>query len=193
MQELTTKENLPTTFNQKFADWMGFKTCGDPELEKIMIACGEWMTAFKQKYPARWISLIGNTGTGKTYCAKKMWQYAKQQSDWSQMDYPAFAIYWPAFVQELRAGKAFEMRTEMRKWPVLFLDDIGADRDTTGFASEELNTLLGCRVGKWTILTSNLNMKGISEIDRRIASRLIRDKNICVGVEAVDFSSRENT
>ena len=93
-------------------------------------------------------------------------------------------------MQKLRAGDAFEMRSEMKRWPVLFLDDIGAERDPSGFAAEELNTLLGCRVGKWTLITSNKDADALQAIDGRIYSRLIRDLNRCVGVNTVDFSER---
>ena len=65
----------------------------------------------------------------------------------------------------------------MMDWPVLFLDDIGAERDTTGFASEQLNTLIGCRADKWTILTSNLFLEQLGLIDLRIADRIIRAPN----------------
>ena len=78
----------------------------------------------------------------------------------------------------------------MHRWPVLFLDDVGTERDPTGFAADELNTLLGSRMGKWTILTSNLQFDKFRAIDARIASRLVRDQNICCGVKAVDYATR---
>jgi DNA replication protein DnaC len=176
--------------NQKFADWLGFQTFGDEKLVAAVLAAQEWASAFKSKSSPRWFSAIGNSGTGKTHICKRLWNYAKDNSDWSKFDYFPSVIFWPDFVQKLRAGDAFEMRTEMKRWPVLFLDDIGAERDTSGFASEELNTLLGCRMDRWTLLTSNLDIEAISRIDGRIASRLIRGKNICVGIKTLDFSER---
>lgn len=179
--------------NPKFGEWLGFQTFGDPELEKVLAACHRWALAFKAKESPRWLSLIGDSGTGKTHCCRRLWDYAKKQSDWSRHNYLAKAIYWPDFVHQLRAGDTFEMRNEMKRWPVLFLDDVGAERDPSGFAAEELNTLLGCRVGRWTLLTSNLDMAGMKSIDGRIASRLIRDQNICVRVVTKDFASRVKT
>lgn len=61
------------------------------------------------------------------------------------------------------------------KWPLLVVDDIGAERDTTGFAAEKLNTLLGARVGKWTVITSNLYLEQLGGIDPRISDRIIRE------------------
>lgn len=85
------------------------------------------------------------------------------------------SVYWPAMIRDLRAGERYNELREMSSWPVLMLDDIGAERDTTGFAAEQLNTLLGCRVGKWTILTSNLNLEQLGAIDPRIPDRIIRE------------------
>jgi DNA replication protein DnaC len=75
-------------------------------------------------------------------------------------------------------------------WPVLFLDDIGAERDSTGFASENLNTLIGCRANRWTIITSNLMLEQLAAIDPRISDRMIRKPNIVVEVNTVSHSLR---
>jgi len=187
---LTTPIAPRTVLKPKFVEWIGLKTFGDPELEKLATACQEWASAFKTKQSPRWLSLLGSSGTGKTHCAKRLWDYAKSHSDWSKLDYFPKVIFWPDFVQKLRTGEAFEMRQEMKRWPVLFLDDIGAERDPSGFAAEELNTLLGCRMGRWTILTSNKEFDALKAMDGRISSRLVRDDNICVAVNTKDFSER---
>lgn len=88
-------------------------------------------------------------------------------------------VYWPEMVGRLRDVDDREGREkfkEMAKWPVLFLDDIGAERDHTGFSSDQLNSILGQRVGKWTIITSNLPLHKIAEIDVRISDRMVREK-----------------
>ena len=190
MRELTTPNRSPMPLNQKFADWLGFKTCDDAELVKVATAAQEWASAFKAKESPRWLSLIGNSGTGKTHVCKRLWSYAKEKSDWSRFDYFPKVIFWPDFVQLLRSGDSFEMRQEMKRWPVLFLDDIGAERDPSGFAAEELNTLLGCRIDRWTLITSNKDAEGIKAIDGRIFSRLIRGNNILVGINTTDYSER---
>lgn len=91
------------------------------------------------------------------------------------MEFCHSPIFWPQFVSELRSGDAYAKLRDMARWPVLFVDDIGAERDTTGFAAEQLNTLLGSRVGKWTIITSNLNLEQLAGIDPRISDRIIRE------------------
>jgi chromosomal replication initiation ATPase DnaA len=149
----------------KFADWLGFQTFGDEKLIVAASAAQEWAYAFKSKESPRWLSFIGKSGTGKTHICKRLWWYAKEKSDWSRFDYFPKVIFWPDFIQTLRSGDAFEMRQEMKRWPVLFLDDIGAERDPTGFAAEELNTLLGCRIDKWTLITSNKDAEGIKAMN----------------------------
>ena len=109
---------------------------------------------------------------------------------WDKCSYIPGVIYWPDFIQQLRTGESFPYRNDMKRWPVLLLDDIGSERDPSGFAAEELNTLLGCRMDKWTIITSNLDIATLRKVDARIASRMIRGRNICIGVNTVDFSER---
>jgi DNA replication protein DnaC len=167
-----------------------FEGVPDVELVKLLQACWEWYGAFRDNRAPRWLSIIGKSGTGKTHCATRLWEWASRKSDFSKARYIQRPIYWPEFMQELRGGRAFELRDDMKRWPVLFLDDVGAERDSTGFATEELNTLLGCRMDRWTLITSNLTMERMVEMDERIGSRLIRGENICVGVLTKDFGMR---
>lgn len=73
------------------------------------------------------------------------------------------------------------------------LDDLGASRDKTGYTGECLFRLCNARVGKFTLFTTNLDLKGISErIDPRIASRLIRDGNEFKAITAGDYAIRQH-
>lgn len=193
MRELSTptspRNNSPSS-NQKFADWLGLKTFGDPELEKLASGAREWAGAVKNNEPRRWLSITGTSGVGKTFVATKLYNWSRSRFSEQHLGFIPHVVYWPQFVQELRAGGAFAKRTDMISWPVLCLDDVGSERDTTGFASEELNTLLGCRMNRWTILTSNLSFDALQKIDGRITSRLIRGNNICVEVKTDDYATR---
>lgn len=188
MKALSTPECKPIT-SPRFAEWLGIETFGDPELEKMVACCSEWACAFKIKSAPRWLTVLGGSGVGKTACCLRLWNWARRRVKW-QHDCLEDLIYWPDFVQKLRSGEWYHYRDSMKTWPVLFLDDIGAERDPSGFAAEELNTLLGCRMNRWTLLTSNNEMDKINAIDTRIASRLVRDKNICVCVETKDYVLR---
>lgn len=175
---------------EKFSDWLGIQTFGDPELVKLVAQCQMWAHSLRNGLPAHWLTLIGPSGTGKTHCAKRLWEWASRRSDWSKAQFLHSPVYWPEFVQQLRAGNAFDLRTDMKRWPVLFLDDVGAERDNSGFAAEELNTLLGCRTGRWTLITSNLDIASLRHIDQRIGDRLVRGNNRCVGVNTVSYTTR---
>lgn len=70
----------------------------------------------------------------------------------------------------------------------LVIDDLGAERDSSGFVKDKMFELLNARMGKWTLITTNLSLKNIAEnYDARIASRLIRDGNIFMRINAGDY------
>jgi chromosomal replication initiation ATPase DnaA len=162
----------------------------DPELEKVVQACWEWSQAFQAKQTPRWLTLAGTSGTGKTHCALRLWQWAAGRSNFNEAEFVHQPIVWPRFVQRLRSGNGFEMRDDLLKWPVLFIDDIGSERDTTGFATEEMVALLMSRMGKWTLITSNKTPEALRALDERLYSRLIRDHNIFATVRTKDYSER---
>lgn len=170
---------------------LSFETLGDPKLETALRAANDWLSSFARRTPPKWLSLLGHSGTGKTYLARQLWRKASHSANWSQCGYIQKAIYWPEFVQDLKRGDSYGLRDDMRKWPVLFLDDVLAERDPSGFATDELASLLGCRVGKWTIVTSNLGLDAIAKIETRIASRMIRDGNVAVRLDTQDFATRK--
>ena len=138
----------------------------------------------------RWLSFVGPSDQGKTFLAKLIWTTMRPLLSTSHCDYVTSLVYWPGFVDELRAGNAYARARDMRKWPLLVIDDIGAERDTTGFATEQLNTLLGCRTGKWTVLTANLTLEQIAASEPRIASRMIRDGSVAVDLNTTPYSLR---
>lgn len=173
-----------------WADWLGVQTHQDPQLEQLVEACGLFGQAFKYREQPRWLSILGASGTGKTHCARKLWNRLARGFDWSKRKFVHCEVYWPKFVSELRGGEAYERFNDMADWPVLFLDDIGAERDTTGFSSEQLNLLLGARMDKWTLVTSNLFLEQVGGIEPRIADRMIRQPNICVEVNTKSYALR---
>lgn len=199
---LTETQEQPTKAKRaniaEWAGWLRLQTHNDPQIEAMVERVAEYMQHFKANRVPSWLSLLGTCGTGKTHCAQKVWVHLYNRTrNWSPShvyDGPRYIerpIYWPALIRDLRNGQRYEELADMAGWPVLFLDDIGAERDTTGFAAEQLNTLLGSRVRKWTILTSNLMLEQLASIDLRIADRIVREPgNQFIEVDTVSHSQR---
>jgi len=152
--------------------------------------CARFALAIKENQSPRWITLMGVTGTGKTHCGTRLWNAFNGKFKWHNMNFIHKPVYWPQFVSKLRSKSGYEQLEEMQRWPLLMLDDIGAERDTSGFSAEQLNTLLGCRIGRWTVITSNLNLEQLGAIDPRIADRAIRAPNIFCEVNTESHSLR---
>lgn len=152
--------------------------------------CANFAMAMKSDDAPCWLSLLGLTGTGKTHCATHLWSVFSKKFQWHTMEFIHKPIYWPKFIASLRSGGGYAQLEEMQRWPILFLDDIGAERDTTGFASDQLNTLLGCRSDRWTIIASNLFLEQLGAIDPRIADRVIRKPNIFCEIKTKSHALR---
>jgi DNA replication protein DnaC len=174
----------------QWAAWLRLETRGDAQLRLLVAKCAAFALAVKEGGEPRWLTILGPSGTGKTHCARRLWQSLHGRFSWDRMDFIAALIYWPAFMSELRSGGAYNREREMQRWPMLCLDDIGAERDTSGFASEHLNALMGCRVGRWTIITSNLSLEQIGSIDPRIADRMIREPNMMIELSVSSYAMR---
>lgn len=191
-----TKEKQQTIEESQvrdWAEWLKFKTNNDPALENMVKAVREFTLAFKFQHTPRWITFLGDTGTGKSHCGRRLWNHMAARTNWHNARFIQQEIYWPRFVSDLRSGNSFDQLHDMITWPVLFLDDIGAERDTTGFASEQLNMLVGSRENKWTILTSNLFLDQLGGIDPRISDRIIREPNIFVQVKTDSYALRKHS
>lgn len=71
------------------------------------------------------------------------------------------------------------------------LDDLGADFDPKKIFAGKIDKVLRNRRGKWTLITSNLDLDQIrQQLDTRIASWLIRDENKLANIEAGDYALR---
>ena len=159
---------------------------------RMVEACARFCLRTKQEVVPSWLTLLGDTGTGKTHCAEMIWKKRHRAFDWSRTGWGPEKIYWPSFVADLRNGEAYAKVKDMARWPMLFLDDICAERDTTGFAAEQLCTLLGQRQAKWTILTSNKTVDQIAAMDVRLADRIVREPgNELVEVKTISYAMRQ--
>lgn len=174
------------------ASWFGLDTFGDPAVEALIAGALVWLEAVKLDHKPRWLALLGKSGIGKTAIAKRIWKSMvnNRKTETPECAFSPRMIYWPDLVKRLRTGEGMEMTLDFENWPFLILDDICAERDSTGFASEQLNTILGRRAGKWTIITSNKFLSQLADMELRIADRMQRDGSIVVESTAKSHASR---
>lgn len=134
--------------------------------------------------PRRWLSLLGASGVGKTHLAESVKAVLVQERPHLLTQ----CWKWQKAVSMLRGGEWTFVEYLVREVDVLILDDIGAENITPAILSA-LNRVVDGRLGKWTMLTSNLLPEHIGEhLDARIASRLYRGNNVvCRVKDAPDF------
>ena len=144
----------------------------------------------------RWLTLTGLQGTGKTMLARQI--FAESQSL-----NPGAASLWIGdrrrprcvWLDETDFAEAVMADARLPEYLagdyLVILDDLGSARERWDRVADALFRLANARLGRWTIWTSNLTHREISDsIDARLASRLIRDGNKGVRITAPDYALR---
>jgi len=172
---------------------MGISHHKDPALINLIKGASEWWNRFLNCDRPCWLVLVGSSETGKTHVLDWIWKEAKHRglTHAFKASFNPRRIWWPDFVNQLRAGNAYEEIADVRSWPLLAVDEIGASRDTTGFISDQLYFMLAQRERKWTVLTSNLTMEQFTKMDERITSRALRNDGVLIEVKTVPYGSRK--
>lgn len=154
----------------------------------------KWWGRFMNNDRPCWLVMVGPSYTGKTHCLDRIWNEAKKHDKtFSQRcEFSPRRLWWPDFVNRLRAGHAYEEIADIRNWPLLVVDEIGASRDTTGFVADQLYYMLAQRECKWTVITSNLTLDAFTNIDERITSRAFRNDGIFIEVNTVPYNTRKS-
>lgn len=134
----------------------------------------------------RWVTLYGKSGCGKTYLINTAIATLKARGKRAQK------WGWSALKGRLLDGNSPGLWEQVADMPHLAIDDIGADymgsEKAAGVSASLLYELLEARLGKWTLITSNLTPAELP--DMRIASRLKRGLNEVVDMTtAKDFST----
>lgn len=189
-----------------FAD---FKTFNEPSLCESLTESKRFCLAMASgDQPARWLVLLGKSGTGKTMLARRCSRFFRKHLDgYRDENQPGFAMVrehatnvayrkgglksWSAVMQDVLDGDYSGIRDLRDDWFVC-LDDIGAEYERNRELSvSKLYDVLNGRDRKFTIVTANLTLSDIGKkMDVRIASRLLRHGNVVVDVECIDFNLR---
>lgn len=128
----------------------------------------------------RWLTLYGKSGCGKTHLAQASKLILREQGFHVQ------CWNWPNLRDRLLGRDCPGLMEQVQRLPILMLDDVGAEYLSSDRASAAsaaaLYSLLEARLGKWSLITSNLAPADWP--DMRLTSRLYRGQN-----ELVDMSA----
>ncbi|MBC2594930.1 ATP-binding protein [Ruficoccus amylovorans] len=189
---------IPATFS---AATTFRKSATEPERVALYVAAGELCGEIEQAVSGddegegRWLTLAGASGCGKTHLAREI-------AVWAERHHGCYRRKSPPEIMQTRSVRFYacsELARRLRDgdydlieklagvW-LLVLDDIGAERDPNGYLAEQWYALLNARLGKWTVITTNLSADQISErLDERIRSRLWRGRNVLLESNATDW------
>jgi hypothetical protein len=176
--------------------WKGPKV--EPQLRAMLQALHHFVMDIEEKKHPRWLSFVGTSGGGKTYLARKFWNWYQRSAHWKkrfasdgEIIYEGTWCHWPTLAAKLYGDEAegYGDIEEMVPETMVIIDEIGAERDKSGHVRDQLFRFVGQRVDKWTIITSNLSLGQIEQdIDRRLASRMLREGSAVVEINAPDYN-----
>lgn len=119
------------------------------------------------------LSLLGVSGCGKTHMARLARAALLDAGVKCQL------WRWGDVLDAVRQGNKGDFLRQIDRMRVLVIDDIGAENfgstRAVDFSLTELGRLLDTRAGRWTLLTSNLLLRQLGELDARCASRMLRN------------------
>ena len=187
----------PAPWDKRFRD---FQTLGEKQLCEALAAATQFVDAFRaDPYGGGYIlTLSGANGCGKTFLAKCTlaemgWNFnGTVNAPWREaggaiMDRSCKFRDWTKVADRMLNGNWQACET-MNDTLVVCLDDIGANYDKSGAVTAKLNSFLRSRGKRWTIVTSNFTIAQMrDQLDARIASYLIRDKNVAVNLTGVIY------
>lgn len=181
-----------------FKEWEAFENFDDPQLIEMRDDCKKFVIdLLTPLMPARWISLLGTSGAGKTMLANLIISAARsfaRRHLYLENSYflrGVRFVFWPDLVERLKDGDYGALKDYYNCW-FLLVDDLGVEHSGySDYVISKLYQLLNKRLGKWTVVTCNLDMPQIAaKMDARIASRLIRNGSQVRTVDVPDYNIR---
>jgi DNA replication protein DnaC len=198
LKEPTTKVQPNSTLLRRFKSSCKFEPSGDPRLAKFLEAAATFAASVNFTRPY-WLTLSSQSGTGKTMLARAVYRQFMEQNRF-ELSYDrarnriqgntAMFVDWRKFCDNVRGG-AYELVEDVCEEWFVVIDDLGSERDTTGFIAAATDRIFNSRRGKWTLITTNLSVSEIGDrVDPRVASRLLRDANQVVEIDVPDWNLR---
>ena len=157
--------------------------------------------------------MLGRSGDGKTFLAQLIDRFVRDKGGWYRFQAPAGEVIrfhrvmwvnWRTACAEMRCGdfsRIEELCLDPKKnqenkdnavWFAV-IDDLGAaDEAEKAYLLGALDRVADCRLGQWTVFTSNLTLDQIgARLDPRIASRMLRGGNRVVELDTEDYNLRK--
>ena len=158
----------------------------------------EFMANYKKEDKPKGLYLHGSFGSGKTYLIAALF------NEMAHKEVQSVLVYYPEFLRNLKSSfnTDYEEKFEtIKKAPLLLLDDIGAENETTWSRDEILSPILQYRMEENlpTFFTSNLNLDELEKffsitsqgIDSIKARRIIeRIKQLTIDEELISKNRR---
>lgn len=159
----------------------------------------EFMDNYNNEKKPKGIYLTGSFGSGKTYLIASLF------NEMAKKDIKSIMIYYPDFLVSLKSSfktNYGELFNEIKKVPLLLLDDIGSENVSNWSRDEVLGPILQYRMDNClpTFFTSNLTLEELennlsltqSGVDKVKARRIIeRIKQLTVPLSLISKNRRD--
>jgi primosomal protein DnaI len=158
----------------------------------------EFMANYKKEDKPKGLYLHGSFGSGKTYLIAALF------NEMAHKEVQSVLVYYPEFLRSLKSSfnTDYEQKFEtIKKAPLLLLDDIGAENETSWSRDEILSPILQYRMEENlpTFFTSNLSLDELEKffsitsqgVDSIKARRIIeRIKQLTIDKELISKNRR---
>lgn len=187
---------------EKWAEFFRFNlrkgTADQRQMEQMVLDCALFCKRMKAGARPYWLSLLGTSGAGKTFIAKRIFRWHRDCGRFNdctddnagrpEVVYAREWCWWPEMAALLKGNEGYGWLRDVESCNFAVIDEIGSDLDKSGHVSNCLANALCSRVGKWTLITSNKTLGAIQrELDTRVASRMIRDGSVVVDLDVLDY------